>query len=58
MSTLPGFHIRQVWYLSLATVVMQAVINVILLQREFKRKLSFESLPEPVPGLTAVSAVE
>jgi MATE family, multidrug efflux pump len=58
MSTLPGFHIRQVWYLSLATVVMQAVINVVLLQREFKRKLNFENLPEPMPGFTAVSAAE
>jgi putative MATE family efflux protein len=59
MSTLPGFHIRQVWYLSLASVFLQAVINVILLQREFKRKLNFEGLPAVAGAeFTAVSAVE
>jgi putative MATE family efflux protein len=59
MSTLPGFHIRQVWYVSLVSVFVQAVINVILLQREFKRKLNFEALPVAASAeFTAVSVVE
>jgi putative MATE family efflux protein len=55
MSTLPGFHIQQVWYLSVATVVIQAVVNVILLHREFDRKLKFpEAAPAIVPDLAAM----
>jgi putative MATE family efflux protein len=41
LSLRPGFAIREVWYLSVATVTVQAVINLILLSREFRRKLSF-----------------
>src|SRR5438105_12942638 len=41
LSLRPGFTIHQVWYLSVATVGIQAVTNVVLLRREFGRKLSF-----------------
>ncbi len=46
LSMRPGFAIREVWYLSVATVALQAIINLLLLNREFRRKLSF------VPPLT------
>jgi putative MATE family efflux protein len=51
MSRMAGFDIKHVWYLSVMTTLFQAVVNVLLLQREFKRKLVF-----PAPGgLTAVT---
>ena len=51
LSWQPGFHIRQVWYLSVASILFQAVANLVLLRREFQRKLVFpESGLAPVAG--------
>ena len=36
----PGFQLRHVWYLSVATVAVQCGANAWLLHREFRRKLS------------------
>ena len=36
----PGFQLRQLWYLSVVTVVLQMVTSWLLLRREFHRKLS------------------
>jgi len=36
----PGFQLRQVWYISVATVTVQLVVNLWLLHREFGRKLA------------------
>ena len=41
MSHRPDFHMRQLWHLSVATVALQMLFNLALLQREFKRKLDF-----------------
>jgi len=46
LSLRAGFQIREVWYLSVATVAVQAVLNIVLLQREFGRKLEFDAAPE------------
>ena len=43
LSLRPGFQIREVWYLSVATVAVQAMLNVALLQREFGRRLRFDA---------------
>ena len=37
--------IKYVWYLSVASQVLQAAINLLLLQRELRKKLVFEELP-------------
>jgi Na+-driven multidrug efflux pump len=39
MSRQPGFQIRHVWYLSVATVALQALTSWLLLRREFRRRL-------------------
>ncbi len=39
LSTLPHFSLPQVWYLSVATVTLQALTSLALLLREFRRKL-------------------
>jgi len=50
LSMRPGFQIRQAWYLSVVSILFQAVVNVLLLRREFKRKLAF-----PEPEMTTVA---
>lgn len=42
LSYRPGFQIRHVWYLSVASILFQACINLLLLRRELRRKLTFD----------------
>ena len=46
----PGFEIKYVWYLSVASQVLQACINLLLLRRELRKKLRFEGLEHLIPG--------
>lgn len=39
LSTRPGFQIRQVWILSVVTVAGQLCVSLLLLRREFRRRL-------------------
>jgi MATE family, multidrug efflux pump len=41
LSLRPGFRIQEVWYLSVATVAIQAALNLYLLGREFRLRLNF-----------------
>jgi putative MATE family efflux protein len=41
LASRPGFYIKEVWYLSVVSILFQALVNVFLLRREFKRKLVF-----------------
>src|SRR5438270_4938978 len=52
MSRMPGFHIRQVWYLSVVSILVQACANLLLLRCEFRRKLVFpqDDNLAPIPG--------
>ena len=45
MSTLPGFDLRHVWYLSIATVTLQMCCSLWLLRRELRRRQA-----APVPA--------
>src|SRR5437588_480534 len=54
LSTLPHFTLMQVWYLSVASVTLQALTSLALLRREFRRRLV--ASPEP-PGAAASAAV-
>ena len=46
LSRMPGFQIRHVWYLSVASILLQASVNLLLLRREFRRKLTFDETAE------------
>lgn len=48
-----GFHIREIWYLSVATQVFQACLSLYLLWRELGKKLNFSAAPDPRPGIAA-----
>jgi MATE family, multidrug efflux pump len=50
LASRPDFHIRQVWYLSVVSILFQAGVNLLLLRREFKRKLVFAE-----PDMTTVT---
>ncbi|KYH01218.1 MATE family efflux transporter [Bradyrhizobium sp. DOA1] len=50
LSTWPGFRMEHVWYLSIATVGLQAALSLWLLRREFNKRLTMSPLgrgPEP-----------
>jgi putative MATE family efflux protein len=46
LSRMPGFQIKHVWYLSVGSQLVQACINLLLLQRELRRKLNFPKIEE------------
>jgi len=48
----PGFQLRQVWYVSVASVTIQLLVNLWLLHREFGKKLAREApvTAEPAPA--------
>jgi len=51
LSSRPGFELRQVWYLSVATVALQAATSLLLLLREFRRCLGPAAGPSaPLPA--------
>jgi Na+-driven multidrug efflux pump len=39
------FELRWIWYLSVGATLLQLVINLLLLRREFKARLRFEAVP-------------
>ena len=39
MSRLPGFQLAHLWYLSVTTVILQAILSVVLLQWQFRKRL-------------------
>ena len=45
----PGFQMRHLWYISLASVGVQTCVNLWLLRREFGRKLEFPGVPAAAP---------
>ena len=45
LSRMAGFDLRWIWYLSAASVFLQMAMNLVLLRREFNRKLNFDVVP-------------
>jgi putative MATE family efflux protein len=45
LSRLPGFQLHTIWYLAVGAVLVQLILSMYLLRREFGRRLSF-SVPE------------
>ncbi len=54
ISRRPGFQLWEVWYLSVASVTIQLIVNLWLLRREFLRKLA--PLAEPLASPLAAEA--
>jgi putative MATE family efflux protein len=47
LSRVPGFQLRWVWYLTVASSTVQMIANLLLLRREYRRKLVFPALAPP-----------
>jgi putative MATE family efflux protein len=49
LASQPAFHLDEVWWLSVATVWLQAVVSYLLLRQQFKRRLveGREAVPAP-----------
>jgi Na+-driven multidrug efflux pump len=43
LSRTPGFQLHWVWYLSVGAVLVQLALSMLLLRREFSRRLTFPS---------------
>jgi putative MATE family efflux protein len=54
LSRQPGFTLRQVWIVSVATVILQAILSYALVQWEMRKKLVFASVPTSNPAVPAV----
>jgi Na+-driven multidrug efflux pump len=54
MSRAPGFALHWVWYLAVGCVAFHALLNILLLQREYRRKLTFAA-PAAVPLATVAA---
>jgi Na+-driven multidrug efflux pump len=51
LSMRPGFQIRHIWFLSVATVAVQLIVSLLLLRREFRRRLAPPATTlTPAPG--------
>jgi putative MATE family efflux protein len=54
VSRLPGFALHWIWYLSVVAITVQLAITLLLLRREFHRRLNFAPIgpaviPQPAP---------
>jgi putative MATE family efflux protein len=54
LASLPGFQLRWIWYLSIPSVLAQVAFSLLLLRREFARRLVFA--PDPVPAASVPAA--
>jgi Na+-driven multidrug efflux pump len=49
LSTQPWFELHHVWYVSLVSMFLQAVVSYLLLRREFTRRLGPVAMPSQQP---------
>ena len=52
-SAQPGFHLEQLWYVSVATVWFQAVVSYVLLRDQFNKRLPADAPPAGAPAVAA-----
>src|SRR5262249_44397957 len=55
ISRMPGFEIREVWYLSVASIILQMCANLLLLRHELRKRLRFGEPENFIPASATVS---
>jgi Na+-driven multidrug efflux pump len=55
ISRMPGFQIREVWYLSVATIILQMCANLLLLRHELRKRLRFDEPETFIPASATAS---
>jgi Na+-driven multidrug efflux pump len=53
LASLPGFQLRWIWYLSVASVALQMMLSLWLLRREMSLRLNAEPVPIAAPSLAS-----
>jgi Na+-driven multidrug efflux pump len=48
LARVPGFTLQWVWLISVAATFVQLALNLVLLQKEFRKRLNFAPVPAPV----------
>lgn len=54
ISRMPGFQAKQLWYLSMASQIFQAGVNLLLLRFEMRRKLNFGDTASAAPAAAEI----
>jgi hypothetical protein len=55
ISRMPGFEIREVWYLSVGSTVFQMCVNLLLLRHELRKRLRFDEPENFIPASATAS---
>src|SRR5437867_1481810 len=55
ISRMPGFEIREVWYLSVGSTILQMCANLLLLRHELRKRLRFEEAENFIPASATAS---
>jgi len=55
ISRTAGFEIRQVWYLSVGSIVLQMCVNLLLLRQELRKRLRFGESEDFIPASATAS---
>ena len=55
ISRMPGFEIREVWYLSVGSIVFQMCINLLLLRHELRKRLRSDEPENFIPASATAS---
>jgi MATE family, multidrug efflux pump len=55
ISRVPGFQIREVWYLSVGTIIFQMCVNLLLLRHELRKRLRFDEPENFIPASATAS---
>jgi MATE family, multidrug efflux pump len=55
LSRMPGFEIREVWYLSVGTIIFQMCVNLFLLRHELRKRLRFDEPENFIPASATAS---
>jgi Na+-driven multidrug efflux pump len=55
ISRMPGFEIRELWYLSVGSTVFQMCVNLLLLRHELRKRLRFDEPENFIPASATAS---
>jgi Na+-driven multidrug efflux pump len=55
ISRMAGFEIREVWYLSVASIIFQMCVNLLLLRHELRKRLRFDEPENFIPASATAS---
>jgi putative MATE family efflux protein len=55
LSRMPGFEIRELWFLSVGSILFQMCVNLLLLRHELRRRLRFDETEEFISASATAS---